>query len=421
MGDIGNDEKRDTSLDEVNIFFDRAADRLELDDGMRALLKAPWRELSVSLPVRMDNGEMRIFQGYRVQHNGARGPYKGGVRYHLEADMEEVRALASLMTWKTALANIPFGGAKGGVQCDPNSMSVSELNRVTRRYVQNIDHVLGPNRDILAPDLGTSAQTMAWMMDAYGQIHGHTPACVTGKPVELGGSDGRESATGRGAVLITTEAVGDMDMVMKGARVVVQGFGNVGSWFARIASEQGCLVTAVSDVNGGVFNSTGLDVQALSKHVAKSGFVAGFPGAEDLINEEILELECDILVPAAIDRVINAGNAEKVKAKLVVEAANHPSTPEADEILANRGILVLPDILVNAGGVVVSYFEWTQNLYQHHWSEERVNSELAQIMSAAYRAVKEQANQQQISMREAALMVGINRVARVAEMRGFVP
>ena len=212
-----------------------------------------------------------------------------------------------------------------------------------------------------------------------------------------------------------------MDMVMKGARVVVQGFGNVGSWFARIASEQGCLVTAVSDVNGGVFNSTGLDVQALSKHVAKSGFVAGFPGAEDLINEEILELECDILVPAAIDRVINAGNAEKVKAKLVVEAANHPSTPEADEILANRGILVLPDILVNAGGVVVSYFEWTQNLYQHHWSEERVNSELAQIMSAAYMAVKEQANQQQISMREAALMVGINRVARVAEMRGFVP
>ena len=376
MGDIGNDVQRGTSLDEVNIFFDRAADRLALDDGMRALLKVPWRELSVSLPVRMDNGEMLIFQGYRVQHNGARGPYKGGVRYHLEADMEEVRALASLMTWKTALANIPFGGAKGGVQCDPSSMSVTELNRITRRYVQNIDHVLGPNRDILAPDLGTNAQTMAWMMDTYGQIHGHTPACVTGKPVELGGSAGRDSATGRGAVFITTEAVGDMDMVMKDARVVVQGFGNVGSWFARIASEQGCVIIAVSDVNGGVFNSNGLDVQALSKHVAESGFVAGYPGAEDLTNEEVLELECDILVPAAIDRVIDAGNAGKVNARLVVEAANHPLTPEADEILANRGILVLPDILVNAGGVVVSYFEWTQNLYQHRWSEERVNTEL---------------------------------------------
>jgi len=421
VGDIGNDVQRGTSLDEVNIFFDRAADRLALDEGMRALLKVPWRELSVSLPVRMDNGEMLIFQGYRVQHNGARGPYKGGVRYHLEADMEEVRALASLMTWKTALANIPFGGAKGGVQCDPSSMSVTELNRVTRRYVQNIDHVLGPNRDILAPDLGTNAQTMAWMMDTYGQIHGHTPACVTGKPVELGGSAGRDSATGRGAVFITTEAVGDMDMVMKDARVVVQGFGNVGSWFARIASEQGCVIIAVSDVNGGVFNSNGLDVQALSKHVAESGFVAGYPGAEDLTNEEVLELECDILVPAAIDRVIDAGNAGKVNARLVVEAANHPLTPEADEILANRGILVLPDILVNAGGVVVSYFEWTQNLYQHHWSEERVNTELGQIMSAAYGSVKEQANRLQVSMREAALMVGIKRVARVVEMRGFVP
>ena len=421
MGDIENDVERGTSLDEVNIFFDRAADRLSLDDGMRALLKVPWRELSVSLPVRMDNGEMLIFQGYRVQHNGARGPYKGGVRYHPEADMEEVRALASLMTWKTALANIPFGGAKGGVQCDPSSMSTTELNRVTRRYVQNIDHVLGPNRDILAPDLGTNAQTMAWMMDTYGQIHGHTPACVTGKPVELGGSAGRDSATGRGAVFITTEAVGDMDMVMKDARVVVQGFGNVGSWFARIASEQGCVIIAVSDVNGGVFNSNGLDVQALSKHVAESGFVAGFPSSEDLTNEEVLELECDILVPAAIDRVIDAGNAGKVKARLVVEAANHPLTPEADEILANRGILVLPDILVNAGGVVVSYFEWTQNLYQHRWSEERVNTELGQIMSAAYGSVREQANRLQISMREAALMVGIKRVARVVEMRGFVP
>ena len=420
MVDSERDVQQGTSLDEVNIFFDRAADQLALDDGLRKLLKAPWRELSVTLPVRMDDGELLIFQGYRVQHNGARGPYKGGVRYHLEADMEEVRALASLMTWKTALANIPFGGAKGGVQCDPGSMSLTELNRVTRRYVQNIDHVLGPNRDILAPDLGTNAQTMAWMMDTYGQIHGHTPACVTGKPVELGGSAGRDSATGRGAVFITTEAVGDIGMVMTGSRMVVQGFGNVGSWFAQLASEQGCVIIAVSDVNGGIFNNSGLDVQALSKHVDESGFVEGFPGGEDLTNDEVLELECDVLVPAAIDRVINSGNAGKVNARLVVEAANHPLTPEADEILTGRGILVLPDILVNAGGVVVSYFEWTQNLYQYQWSEERVNRELGQIMSAAYASVREQANRQQVSMREAALMVGIQRVARVVEMRGFV-
>lgn len=421
MGNIKGGLQGVSSLDEVNIFFDRAADRLSLDEGMRALLKTPWRELSVSIPIRMDSGEMQIFHGYRVQHNGARGPYKGGVRYHPEADMEEVRALASLMTWKTALANIPFGGAKGGVQCDPASMSSNELNRVTRRYVQNIDHILGPNRDILAPDLGTNAQTMAWVMDTYGQIHGHNPASVTGKPVELGGSDGRESATGRGAVFITTEAVADMGISMKGSRVVIQGFGNVGSWFARISSEQGCLITAVSDAYGGVFNSKGLDIKALSDHVAESGFVAGFRNAEDITNQELLELDCEVLVPAAIDRVINADNADNVKAKLVVEAANHPLTPEADEVLANRGILVLPDILVNAGGVVVSYFEWTQNLYQYRWSEERVNTELGEIMSTAYKAVKEQATLHKISMREAALMVGINRVARVVEMRGFVP
>ena len=421
MGNIKGGLQGVSSLDEVNIFFDRAADRLSLDEGMRALLKTPWRELSVSIPIRMDSGEMQIFHGYRAQHNGARGPYKGGVRYHPEADMEEVRALASLMTWKTALANIPFGGAKGGVQCDPASMSSNELNRVTRRYVQNIDHILGPNRDILAPDLGTNAQTMAWVMDTYGQIHGHNPASVTGKPVELGGSDGRESATGRGAVFITTEAVADMGISMKGSRVVIQGFGNVGSWFARISSEQGCLITAVSDAYGGVFNSKGLDIKALCDHVAESGFVAGFRNAEDITNQELLELDCEVLVPAAIDRVINADNADNVKAKLVVEAANHPLTPEADEVLANRGILVLPDILVNAGGVVVSYFEWTQNLYQYRWSEERVNTELGEIMSTAYKAVKEQATLHKISMREAALMVGINRVARVVEMRGFVP
>jgi len=421
LANIEKDSQHVSSLDEVNIFFDRAADRLSLDQGMRSLLKAPWRELSVSIPIRMDSGEMRIFHGYRVQHNGARGPYKGGVRYHPEADMEEVRALASLMTWKTALADIPFGGAKGGIQCDPASMSLDELNRVTRRYVQNIDHILGPNRDILAPDLGTNSQTMAWVMDTYGQIHGHNPACVTGKPVELGGSEGRESATGRGAVYTMAEAVGDLGIEMNGANVVIQGFGNVGSWFAQIAVEHGCLVTAVSDAKGGVYNSKGLDIKALFTHVNDSGFVDGFKGAEHIANEELLELNCDVLVPAAIDRVINAQNAGNVKASLVVEAANHPLTPEADDILANNGIIVLPDILVNAGGVVVSYFEWTQNLYQYRWSEERVNTELRDVMSTAYKAVKAESRRNKISMREAALIVGISRVARVVEMRGFIP
>ena len=421
MANIEKDSQHVSSLDEVNIFFDRAAERLSLDQGMRSLLKAPWRELSVSIPIRMDSGEMRIFHGYRVQHNGARGPYKGGVRYHPEADMEEVRALASLMTWKTALADIPFGGAKGGIQCDPASMSLDELNRVTRRYVQNIDHILGPNRDILAPDLGTNSQTMAWVMDTYGQIHGHNPACVTGKPVELGGSEGRESATGRGAVYTMAEAIGDLGIEMNGANVVIQGFGNVGSWFAQIAVEHGCLVTAVSDAKGGVYNSKGLDIKALFTHVNDSGFVDGFKGAEHIANEELLELNCDVLVPAAIDRVINAQNAGNVKASLVVEAANHPLTPEADDILANNGIIVLPDILVNAGGVVVSYFEWTQNLYQYRWSEERVNTELRDVMSTAYKAVKAESRRNKISMREAALIVGISRVARVVEMRGFIP
>ncbi len=421
MANIEKDSQHVSSLDEVNIFFDRAAERLSLDQGMRSLLKAPWRELSVSIPIRMDSGEMRIFHGYRVQHNGARGPYKGGVRYHPEADMEEVRALASLMTWKTALADIPFGGAKGGIQCDPASMSLDELNRVTRRYVQNIDHILGPNRDILAPDLGTNSQTMAWVMDTYGQIHGHNPACVTGKPVELGGSEGRESATGRGAVYTMAEAIGDLGIEMNGANVVIQGFGNVGSWFAQIAAEHGCLVTAVSDAKGGVYNSKGLDIKALFTHVNDSGFVDGFKGAEHIANEELLELNCDVLVPAAIDRVINAQNAGNVKASLVVEAANHPLTPEADDILANNGIIVLPDILVNAGGVVVSYFEWTQNLYQYRWSEERVNTELRDVMSTAYKAVKAESRRNKISMREAALIVGISRVARVVEMRGFIP
>ena len=409
-----------STFDEVNVFFDRAADRLGMADGVREMLRSPWRELRVTVPVRMDNGEIEVFTGYRIQHNGARGPYKGGVRFHPDADVEEVRALASLMTWKTALVEIPFGGAKGGVQCDPLTMSNGELNRLTRRYTQNIEHLLGVNRDIPAPDLGTNAQTMAWMMDAYGQIHGHTPGIVTGKPVELGGSVGRDSATGRGAIYVTTEMAKDMNMDPAGARIVVQGFGQVGSWAARIAAEQGCTVIAVSDVDGGTFNSQGLDVEALLKLKDEGGSVQNFKGGESISNNDLLELDCDILIPAAIDRVIHADNAPRVKAKVIIEAANHPLTPEADDILNDRGIRIVPDILVNAGGVVVSYFEWTQNLYQHTWDMDRVNDELSKIMTRAFTSVKDRVQAEGVTYREAAFLIGLERVAHVAELRGFI-
>lgn len=407
-------------FEEVNVFFDKAAARLGLEKGVDEMLKTPWRELQVAVPIRMDNGEIEVFKGFRIQHNGARGPYKGGVRYHPLADLDEVRALASLMTWKNALVQIPFGGAKGGIQCDPNSLSIGELKRLTRRYTLQIEHLIGVNRDIPAPDLGTNSQTMAWMMDAYSQIHGYSPGIVTGKPVNLGGSVGRDSATGRGAVFVLRESARDFDIPPEGARIIVQGFGQVGSWTVRLLGEMGCKVIAVSDVQGGIYNSRGINVAELVKHKDETGTVTGFPGTESVTNEEILELECEFLVPAAIDRVIHRDNAHKVKAKVVVEAANHPLTPEADEILNDRGIVVIPDILVNAGGVVVSYFEWTQNLYQHQWEADRVSEELDKIMTKAYRSVKKRADLEGITYREAAFLIGIERVAEVAELRGFI-
>ena len=410
----------ESTFEGVNVFFDRAADRLGLDDGVRELLRVPWRELRVSVPVRMDDGSIQVFAGYRIQHNGARGPYKGGVRYHPEADQEEVKALASLMTWKTALVDIPFGGAKGGVQCDPHALSTDELNRLTRRYTVNIEHLIAVNRDIPAPDLGTNAQTMAWMMDAYSQIHGYNPGIVTGKPVELGGSLGREEATGRGVVFVMRAAAADLGLDVEGARVAVQGFGNVGSWTARAASELGCSVVAVSDVNGGVHNAAGLDIGALVRHVEEAGTVVGFADAEPISNDELLEIDCDVLIPAAIDRVIHAGNAPRISARLVVEAANHPLTPEADAILQDRGIGVVPDVLVNAGGVIVSYFEWTQNLYQHRWTLEEVNTELETMITNAYATVRETALSERISYRDAAFFVGVGRVAEAARLRGFI-
>ena len=409
-----------STLDGVNVFFDRAANRLGLADGVRDMLRKPWRELSVSVPVRMDDGTIEVFNGYRIQHNGVRGPYKGGVRYHPKADQDEVRALASLMTWKNAIVDIPFGGAKGGVQCDPHALSTGELNRLTRRYTTNIEHLIAVNRDILAPDLGTNAQTMAWMMDAYGQIHGYTPGIVTGKPVELGGSVGREQATGRGVLFVMRSVAADLGMDPDGARIVIQGFGNVGSWTARIAGELGCKVVAVSDANGGVHNDAGLDVDALVAHSDEAGTVVGFPGADSIGNDELLELDCEVLVPAAVGRVVHEGNASRVRAGLVIEAANHPLTPEADAILEDRGVTVIPDILVNAGGVIVSYFEWTQNLYQHRWTLEEVNEELDAIITKAYRTVRETALAEDISYRDAAFLVGVGRVTKVALLRGFI-
>ncbi|MDP6422776.1 MAG: Glu/Leu/Phe/Val dehydrogenase dimerization domain-containing protein [SAR202 cluster bacterium] len=409
-----------SAFDEVNVFFDRAAERLGFGDGQREMLRRPWRELQVSIPVRMDDGTIQVFAGYRIQHNAARGPYKGGIRYHPDANQDEIRALSSLMTWKTALVEIPFGGAKGGIQCDPRRLSEGELNRLTRRFTVNIEHLLGVNRDIPAPDLGTSSQTMAWMMDAFSQIHGHTPGIVTGKPVELGGSVGRDSATGRGAVYVTREAANDLGMDPAGARIAIQGFGQVGSWTARIAGDLGCLVTAVSDVQGGIHNDRGIDITELVRYQAESGTVVGFPGTERITNEELIELDCEILVPAAIDRTIHGENASRVKAMVVVEAANHPVTPEADGILNDRGIKVIPDVLVNAGGVVVSYFEWTQNLYQHQWDMGRVNAELNKIMTRAYQSVRDRVARDNVTHREAAFLIAVERVAHVAEIRGFI-
>lgn len=411
---------RMTPYESVSYFFDRAADDIALDDEMREVLRGTYRELTVQVPVRMDDGRLMVFSGYRVQHNGARGPYKGGIRYHPEADIDEVRALAALMTWKTAIADLPFGGAKGGVQCEPYLMSQAELQRLTRRYVGMISYVLGPHRDIPAPDVNTDAQTMAWVMDAYGQRYGHAPECVTGKPVELGGSLGREAATGRGVVYVVEEAARAMARPLEGATVAIQGFGNVGSWTARLITPLGVKVVAVSDIRGGVHDPGGLDMDKVWQHVRETGSVVEFPGADPVSNEDLLELGVDWLVPAALGGVIHSRNVDRVKARVVVEAANHPTTPVADEALRERGVLVIPDIVANAGGVTVSYFEWTQNIQQFRWEEEQVNAQLRRVMARAYADVDSRARERGLTLREAAFAVAVERVARAARLRGYV-
>jgi glutamate dehydrogenase (NAD(P)+) len=411
-----------TAFEAVNRYVDEAARLIDLDDEMYSVLTSTYREISVQIPVRLDSGDVIVARGYRVQHNGARGPYKGGVRYHPTTDLEEVRALASLMTWKTALVDVPFGGAKGGIEIDPTPMSAAELQRMTRRFANGIHHVIGPYRDIAAPDMNTNAQTMAWMMDAYSAHHGYTPAIVTGKPVDLGGAPGREAATGRGVVDVLEAHAERRGLVLAGLRLAIQGFGNVGSWVAREAAARGCVVVAVSDVHGGVRHDAGLDVAALVEVVAAGGAVGDTPqpGVVRIENDELLTGPCDVLVPAALGQVIGGDNATEVQASVVLEAANYPVTPDGDKVLGDRGITVVPDVLANAGGVTGSYFEWSQNIQQFRWKEERFNAELRDRMRLAYHATADTAADLGCTLRQAAFAIGMRRVAHASRLRGYV-
>jgi glutamate dehydrogenase (NAD(P)+) len=404
----------------VATHFERAANLINLEGYMRRILLAPFREVTVEVPVRMDDGRIEVFTGYRIQHNGARGPCKGGIRYHPEADHDEVLGLATIMTWKTALMDIPFGGAKGGVTVDPKKLSKLELERLTRRFTQRIAIVLGPYRDIPAPDVNTNAQVMAWILDEYSSRQGYTPAVVTGKPVSLGGSLGREEATGRGVMYVMEEYARDFGVPLKGSRVVIQGFGNVGGNLARLLdTEAGAKVVAVSDVEGGIYNDKGLDVPGLLAHAAQRRPVSEWKGGKRITNEELWAVPCEWLVPAALGGVITKeANARTLDCKVVVEGANEPTTPTADLILEERGIAVLPDFLANAGGVTVSYYEWAQNLQQYRWTHEQVNRELKATITKAYVAVRDLAKEKAVAFRTAAYGIALQRVAEAERLRG---
>ena len=411
-----------SNFDIVNHWFDVAADRMDLRDDIRAVMRASYREVQVQIPVRLSDGEIHLFSGFRVQHNGARGPYKGGVRYHPEVDLDEVRALASLMTWKTAIAGIPFGGAKGGIDVDPGMCKSSELQSITRSFIDKIEKVLGPQRDIPAPDVGTNAQTMAWMMDEYGKLHGHTPAIVTGKPISLEGSYGREAATGRGVVGMFREAAPGLGLQPDETRVVVQGFGNVGSWAARIIAQLGCTVVGVSDASGAIHAEKGLDPEALADFLRSGGTLTEYEadGVEVISPDELLALDCEVLIPAALGGMIREDNAGTIRAKMIVEGANSPTTPAADAILTDKGVSVIPDVMANAGGVVVSYFEWVQNLQHFRWDEREVNERLSTIMRRAYREVASRAAEDGVTLRVAGYQIGIERVVEAATTRGYI-
>ncbi|MEO7994542.1 MAG: Glu/Leu/Phe/Val dehydrogenase dimerization domain-containing protein [bacterium] len=398
--------------------FELAADALEMENHWRNVLRSPFREMGVSLPLRKDDGTLEVFYGFRVQHNGSRGPMKGGIRYHPHVDLNEVRALAALMAWKTALVDIPYGGAKGGINCEPALLSQSELQRLTRKYVSRIGLLLGPYRDIPAPDMNTNPQIMAWVLDEYSSKNGYSPAVVTGKPVNMGGSLGRDAATGRGVSIITAKALQAEKIAIEAPRVAIQGFGNVGSHSARIMHEMGWKVVAISDVTGGFYNGHGIDVPAALEYVKQHRNLAGFTGGDSISNEDVLAAECDVLVPAALGGVINARNADHLRCKLLIEAANAPVTFEADELLRDKGMPVVPDILANAGGVIVSYFEWVQNLQHFRWDEHDVNTKLERIISSAFDNMLRTSVDKHVSYRKAAFMIALTRVKEAEVLRG---
>jgi glutamate dehydrogenase (NAD(P)+) len=402
--------------------FDEAAERLGLSQALRAMLRKPKRELIVNFPVRRDNGDVEMFTGYRVQHNITRGPAKGGIRFSPHVSLDEVRALAMWMTWKCAVVGIPFGGAKGGVICDPHQMSSAELERMTRRYTTEISVLIGPDSDIPAPDMNTNPQIMAWMMDTYSMHQGYSiPAVITGKPLAIGGSEGRLEATARGVQVVTREALKMLDMLPERCAVVIQGFGNVGGIAARLLAEIGCKVVGLSDIRGGIYSAAGIDVHKALRYSKEHGNLAGLPGTEEVTNAELLELPCDILIPAALENQLTGQNASRIQARLIVEAANGPTTPEAEHIFNDRGVMVVPDILANAGGVTVSYFEWVQDLQRFFWAEQEINNRLENIMKRSFEAVRQKADEQQTNLRMGAYLLAVARVAEATELRGVYP
>jgi glutamate dehydrogenase (NAD(P)+) len=412
--------------DTVLATLDEAAARLELDPGIHAILREPERELTVAVPVEMDDGAIKVFRGYRVQHSSARGPCKGGIRYHPDVNLSEVKGLAAMMTWKCAVVNIPYGGAKGGIQVDPSGMSPKELQRMTRRFTAMILPILGPQRDIPAPDVNTNAQVMAWIADTVSMLSGATTLeIVTGKPLNLGGSLGRREATGRGVATVTADLLRREGRDLSQTRVAVQGYGNVGSWAARILAGMGCKIVAVSDVSGGVHNPHGLDLAAVDAGVAghPKRLLEGYqsPEVDRISNEDLLEADADVLIPAALEHQIHAHNADRIRAQFIVEGANGPTTHEADEILHDKGVVIVPDILANAGGVVVSYLEWVQDLQHFFWEEDEVNRQLKNIMERSFREVWEFSRGQEVTMRTGAVMLAVNKVADAVQARGVWP
>jgi len=402
--------------------FNFAADLIDLDPSFRAVLMNPKRKLIVSVPVKMDDGSIKVFEGYRVQHNVARGPAKGGIRYHPQVTLDEVSALASWMTWKCATVGIPYGGGKGGIRVDPRALSPGEIERMTRRYTVEIAPIIGPQIDIPAPDVYTNEQTMAWIMDTIAMVTGGSQlSVVTGKPVSLGGSRGRAEATARGCQFVIREAARLLDISLAGARVAVQGYGNAGSIAARLLHEDGARIIAISDSRGGAFNRNGLDPVAALRHKAETGSVAGLAGSDTISNQELLEVDCDVLVPAALENQITGENAPSIKARIVAEAANGPVTPAADRILHENGVFGIPDILANAGGVTVSYFEWVQDLYGFFWGDQEVNQSLERIMVKAFHEVHDTAERHKVDMRGGAYCLAINRVAEATRVRGIFP